>query len=164
MDFIKNNIVANLPFILLAVALVVFQYLMRKRRGTQGPQQDVVQDLLGEVRLDFRLAEIFVFDYRAKQFMTTTWQINKSRLDFLDAKVLESVNGAFEMAVDINRQISEAKKHKSATYMTAIDIEKFKRLLAESQKGLEQWLLLKVGSKNPPLKTPGMFDDLLGRR
>ncbi len=163
MDFFKN-IGPNLPFILVAIALVVFQYIMRKRRGPEANQQDIVQNLVAEVRLDIRLAEIFTFDYRAKQFMTTTWQLNKAKLDFLDPKVQDNVNRAFELAMDYNQQISMAKKNKSTAYMASIHIDKLKELLTNSQQGLEQWLLIKFGSKNPPMKVPGAFDDLLGKR
>ncbi len=162
MDF--KDIGANLPFIIGAIALVAIQYFLRKRRGPEATQPDLVQDLLGEVKLDIRLAEIFPFQYQAKQFMTTTWQLNKNKLDFLDPKLQETVNSAFEMAVDFNQQIAAAKKNKSNAYMASIHMDKLKVLLASSQQGLEQWLLLKVGSKNPPLKEPGMFDNLMGKR
>ena len=163
MDFFKD-IGANLPFIIGAIALVAIQYFLRKRRPAEAKQQDIVQDLLGEVRLDIRLAEVFSFQYQAKQFMTTTWQLNKNKLDFLEPKLQENVNSAFEMAVDFNQQIAAAKKNKSTAYMASIHVDKLTALLTTCQQGLEQWLLLKVGSKNPPLKESGMFDDLLGKR
>ncbi|MEK7354740.1 MAG: hypothetical protein AABZ77_09570 [Chloroflexota bacterium] len=162
MDF--KDIGANLPFIIGAIALVVLQFILRKRRPPEANQQDIVQNLLAEVRLDFRLAEVFSFQYQAKRFMTTTWQLNKNKLDFLDPKLQENVNDAFMMAEDFNQQIAAAKKHKSAAYMASIHMDKLKVLLTTSQQGLEQWLLIKVGSKNPPEKAPGMFDDLLGKR
>ncbi len=162
MDF--KDIGANLPFIIGAIALVAIQYFLRKRRGPEANQQEIVQNLLGEVRLDIRLAEIFSFQYQAKQFLTTTWQLNKNKLDFLDPRLQESVNNAFEMAEDFNQQIAAAKKHKSNAYMASIHMDKLKAALTTCQQGLEQWLLLKVGSKNPPLKEQSMFDNLMGKR
>ena len=162
MDF--KDIGANLPFIIGAIALVAIQYFIRKKRGPEATQPELVQDLLGEVKLDIRLADIFSFQYQAKQFMTTTWQLNKNKLDFLAPKLQENVNNAFEMAIDFNQQIAAAKKNKSTAYMASIHVDKLKVLLTASQQGLEQWLLLKVGSKNPPLKEPGMFDNLTGKR
>ena len=163
MDFLKN-IEANLPLIIGAIALLVLQYFLRKRRGPEANQKDIVQDLAAEVRLDVRLADIFPLDYRAKPFMTTTWQLNKDKLEFLGPKLVETINSTFTMAVDVNHQIAEAKKHKSNAYMSNIDIEKLKKALNAAKEGLEQWLLLKVGSRNPPVKNRGMFDDLLGKR
>ncbi|MBI2849648.1 MAG: hypothetical protein HYX80_01230 [Chloroflexi bacterium] len=159
-----DNIVANLPFILLAIAMVVLQYFLRKRRGPAGTQQEIVQNLLAEARLDLRMAEVFDFSPRAKRFMTTTWQLNKNKLDFLDKSLQDSVSNAFMMAEDVNQQIAAAKKYKSTSYLVSVDIDKLKGLLSKSQEGLEQWLLLKVGSKNPAVKAPGLFDDLLGKR
>ena len=162
MDF--KDVGANLPFIIGAIALVVIQFFLRRRRGPGANQQEIVQNLLAEVRLDIRLAEVFSFQYQARRFMTTTWQLNKNKLDFLAPKLQESVNNAFLMAEDFNQQIAAAKKYKSTAYMNSINIDKLKELLDASQQGLEQWLLLKVGSKNPPEKEPGVFDDLLGKR
>jgi hypothetical protein len=159
-----DNITANLPFILGAIALVAFQYFMRRRRGPGANQQEVVQNLLSEVRLDIRLIDVFTFQYKAKPFMTTAWQLNKNKLDFLPQTVQENVSNAFVMVEDINQQIAAAKKYKSTAYMASIHVDKLKVLLTGCQQGLEQWLLLKVGSKNPPEKVPGMFDDLLGKR
>jgi hypothetical protein len=68
------------------------------------------------------------------------------------------------MAEDVNKLIGDAKKYKSTSYLTGVDMGELKGLLAKCQEGLEQWLLLKVGSRNPPPKTPGLFDDLLGKR
>ena len=162
MDF--KDIGANLPFIIGAIALVAIQYFLRKRRGPEANQQEIIQNLLAEVRLDLRLAEVFSFQYQAKRFMTTTWQLNKNKLDFLPQPLQESVSSAFVMAEDFNQQIAQAKKNKSTAYMASIHMDKLKILLTSCQQGLEQWLLLKVGSKNPPVKVPGMFDDLMGKR
>ena len=162
MDF--KDIGANLPFIIGAIALVAIQYFLRKRRGPEANQQEIVQNLLAEVRLDLRLAEVFSFQYQAKRFMTTTWQLNKNKLDFLGKALEASMSNAFTMAEDYNQQIAAAKKYKSTSYIASVNMDKLKGLLAVCQEGLEQWLVLKVGSKDPPLRTPGVFDDLLGKR
>lgn len=162
MDF--GDIWGNLPFILGAIALIIIQYFLRRRRGPGASQLEIVQNLLAEVRLDLRLAEVFDFSSRAKRFMTTTWQLHKNKLDFLEQPLQKSVSEAFLMAEDFNQQIDSAKKYKSTSYIASINIDKLKGLLAACQQGLEQWLLLKVGTKNPPEKVPGMFDDLLGKR
>ena len=162
MNFI-NNVEANFPLILAAIALLAFQYFMRRRRGPGASQQETVQNLLIETKLNVRIAEVYTFDYRTRKFVTTTWRLRKNKLDFLGEPLQESVNNAFAMAEDFNKQISAAKKNKSTVYMASVNMDKLKVLLASCQEGLEQWLLKKVGSKNPPLKMPGMFDDLLGK-
>lgn len=155
---------SNLPFIFGVIALVVIQFFLRRRHSPGGTEQEIVQNLLAEVKLDLRLTEVFDFSSRAKRFMTTAWQLNKNKLDFLGKSLQVSVSDAFMMAEDYNQQIAAAKKYKSTSYMVSINMDKLKGLLAASQQGLEQWLVLKVGSKNPPEKVPSVFDDLLGKR
>lgn len=154
----------NLPLILGALALIVFQYFVRKKRSPVLNQQELAQNLAAEVRLNQRIAEFFSFEYKARRFLTTTWQLNRNKLDFLDKALQTNISDAFMMAEDYNHQIDEARKYKSTSYMANINIDKLNGLLAKCQEGLEQWLLLKTGSRNPVEKMPGMFDDLLGRR
>lgn len=162
MDF--GNIKENLPFIIGAIVLVIIQFWLRKRRGPATNQPEVVQNLLAETRLNFRMADAFDFSLRSGRFMTTTWQLNKDKLSFLEAPLQSGVSDAYMMVEDVNRQIAAAKKYKSTSYLISIDKEKLKGLLAKCQEGLEGWLLLKLGTKNPQMKAPGMFDDLLGKR
>ena len=125
--------------------------------------QEVTEGLLSEVRLNLRLAEIFTFSHRARKFMTTTWQINKNKLDFLDQSLQITLSDAFTMAEDFNQQISAAKKYKSTSYLASIDVDKLKDKLTKSQEGLEEWLQAKVGTTEPSVKIPGVFDDWLGK-
>lgn len=161
---ISKNIGDNLPLVIGAVALVFFQYVLRRRRGPAGNQNDIVQDLLGEVKLDIRLAELFAVKWQTKKFMTTTWQLNKDKLDFLDKAAQVSISDAFVMAEDFNQRMEAARKSRSNADMAGADMGKLQELLVVCREALEQWLLLKVGSKNPPLKARSMFDNLLGRR
>ena len=154
----------NLPLILGALALIIFQFFVRRKRSPETSQQELVQNLAAEVRLNLRIADFFSFEYKARRFMTTTWQLNKNKLDFLDKALQNNISDAFIMVEDYNQQIAAAKKNKSTSYMANINTDKLKGLLAKCQEGLEQWLLLKTGSRNPPEKMPGMFDDLLGKR
>ena len=162
MDIFKN-LTENLPFIIGAIALVAVQYFLRKRRGPEANQQEMVQNILAEVKLDLRMAEAFSTQWKAGRLMTTSWQLYKDKMDFLPQAVQDSLNKAFALAEDYNQQMAAAKKFKSNSYMSGIDMGKLKPLLAAGQDGLEQWLLLKVGSRNPPVKSPGVLDDLIGR-
>ena len=163
MDFFKN-ISENLPLIIGAIALVAIQYFIKRRRGPEANHPALVQDLLAEVRLNSRIAEVFTFQIQAKRFITTTWKLNKNKLGFLGKALEANMSDAFTLAEDYNQQIAAAKKFKSTSYMASVNMDKLKVLLAACQEGLEQWLLSKVGSKDPPLRTPGVFDDLLGKR
>jgi hypothetical protein len=160
-----ENIKQFYPFIIIAVAWVLLRFLLRKGQGPVRNQQEIVQNLAREARLAHRMAEVFTSrGTKAERFITTTWQLHKDKLDFLEPSLKKTVDEAFMMAVDVNKLIGDAKKYKSASYLTGIDIAKLTDLMAKSQEGLEQWLLIKVGSRNPPERAPGLFDDLLGRR
>ncbi|MFC2020880.1 hypothetical protein ACFLU1_03695 [Chloroflexota bacterium] len=162
MDF--EDIGANLPFILGVVVLILIQFFLKRRRTPESSHQEIVQNLLAEVRLDLRLTDLFTFNQRNKKFMTTTWELNKDKLDFLNQSTQVSLSDAFTMAKDFNEQISAAKKFKSTSYLISIDVDKLKGPLTDSQHGLEQWLMSEVGTTEPQTKIPGVFDDLLGGR
>ncbi len=162
MDF--GNISENLPFIVAIIALVFFQYVLKRRRPAEAAHPDIVQDLLSEVRLNLRLADIFTVDQHNKKFMTTSWQLNRNKLDFLSQPTQVSVSDAFTMAMDFNQQISSAKKFKSTSYLMSIDAGKLKSVLTKSQEGLEAWLNSEVGTTEPEKKVPGVFDDFTGAR
>ncbi|MBA7655374.1 hypothetical protein ES703_63278 [subsurface metagenome] len=162
MDF--KDIGANLPFIVAVIVLIFFQFVIRRRRSPESTYPEIVQALLSEVRLNLRLAEAFSFSQRTRKFLTTSWQLNKNKLDFLDQSTQISLSDAFMMAEDFNQQIAASKKYKSTSYLAVIDVDKLKEPLTKSQEGLEQWLQSEVGTIEPQMKTPGPFDDLIGRR
>ena len=108
------------------------------------------------------MAETFHQRQKPRNFEVVSWQRNKNKLDFLPQPVQTSLSNAFNMAEDYNQQIDSIKKFKSAGSMVSIDAQKLMGPLAKSQEGLEEWLQLKTGSKEPPAKYPSMFDDFLG--
>jgi hypothetical protein len=162
MDF--GTIQENLPFIIGAAALLAVQLFLRKKAGPAANQQQVVQNLLSEIQLDLKIAENFSYAAPARKYMITTWKMNKERLEFLDKDVQATLNDAFVIAEDYNKQIDSAKRFKSTSYIVGIDTKKLRSFLTTSQQGLEKWMIAKTGTKNPPEKIPGIVDDLLGKR
>ena len=162
MDF--GNIEGNLPLIVTVIVLVLLQFFFLRKRKPQIMHREIVQSLLSEIRLNLSLVEIFRLHWRAKKFETVSWQMNKNKLDFLGQSLQVVLSDAFMMAEDFNQQIAAAKKHKSTSYMTNVNVDKLKEPLARSKEGLEEWLLAKEGMKEPPPKLPGILDDWLGRR
>ncbi len=161
MDF--GNISENLPIIVLVIGFILLQFFLRQRRKPEIAQQEIVQNLLSEVRLDRALVEIFSLRQKPKRFETVRWQMSKTKLDFLDQALQVALTGAFTMAEDFNRQIDAAQKYKSASYLVGIDVAKLKEPLTKSQQGLEEWLMAKTGTKEPFSKYPGIFDGWFGR-
>lgn len=155
---------SNVPIILLVIGLVLLQFFLMRRRKPEVTQQEIVQNLLSEVRLNQALAETFHLRQKPKRFEVTSWQRSKAKLDFLPQPLQVALSDAFGIIEDFNQQIETAKKQKSASYMAGVNIDRLKKPLAESRQGLEQRLTSITGTKKPPAKYPGMFDDWTGRR
>lgn len=153
----------NLPLVLIVIGLILLLSFFRRGRRAETKPVEIVQRLLAEVRLNLRLTEIFTPTSRMSRFMTTSWQINKNKLDFMDQPLQVTLSEAYTMAEDFNQQITAAKKHRSANYMASVDTRKLKEKLIKSREGLEEWLNSKVGTTELPWKIPGIFDDWLGK-
>jgi hypothetical protein len=154
----------NFLIIAVIIGLLLLQFFLRRRRSPATTQQQIVQNLLAEVKFNLRLAEVLTLSWQAKKFITTSWQIDKNKLDFLDQSLQGTLSDAFAIEEDFNQQLDIAKKHKSSGYMASIDLAKLKEKLTKSREGLEEWLLAKTGTKEPPPQYPGITDLLFGRR
>ena len=161
MDF--GNIGSNIPAIVLAIALILLQLFLKRRRKPETTQQEIVRSLLSEVKLNQALAESYHLRQKPKKFEIVSWQRNKNKLDFLDKAVQVALTDAFTTAEDFNGQIEAAKKYKSASYMVNVNVGKIIEPLTKSRQGLEQWLLSKTGTKESSSKYPGIFDDWFGK-
>ena len=159
-----GDIGGNVPLLVVISVIILLQFFLRRGRKAKTTNREITQNLLSEVRLDLAITEVFNFHWRTKTFMTTSWQMNKTKLDFLDQSLQVALSEAFIMAEDFNRQIKAAKKYRSTSYMTNIDVDKLKEPLTKSKQGLEQWLQSATGIKESRPKYPGVLDDWLGRR
>lgn len=154
----------NVPLIVAIIGIILLQFFLRRRRKPETTSRDIAQSLLSEVRLNLGLVEAFLFHWRAKKFELASWQRNKTKLDFLDHPLQVVLSDAFTMAEDFNQQIEAAKKHKSASYMASLNVDKLRKPLTKSKEGLEEWLQSTVVGKEPPTQYPGLFDTLFGGR
>ena len=154
----------NVPLFLVVIGLILFQFFFMRRRKPEETQQDIVRNLLTDVRMNLGLVEVFRAQQQVKKFELVSWQMNKTKLDFLAQPLQVALSDAFVMAEDFSRQISMAKKHKSASYMVNINVDKLQEPLTKSKQGLEDWLLAKMGTKEPAPKIPGIFDVWFGKK
>ncbi len=157
MDFgdlgdLGNNLTVILPLIL----LIIFQIFFRKRRAER-TVPEIVSSLLAEINQNQQLMEAFLVKWQARKFKTGSWQRNKNRLDFLEQSAQTALADAFDLAEDFNRQIASAKKHKSASYLANINVDKLKEPLTRSRQGLEEWLQANAGQKGLPAQRRGLF-------
>jgi len=159
-----ERILANLPIIILAVVLLVVQIFRRRRPKPEGTPREVGLSLLAEVSYNLRLVESYHLNRRGKKFRTSSWERNKTKLDFLERSLQSSLSSAFTMAEEFNQQIETAKRQKSTIYMASIDVDRLREPLTKSEKGLEEWLESNFGSKQPPLEYPSITDYIFGSR
>lgn len=154
----------NIVIVLLAVAAGIVIFFFRWGRRPERTRVEIARNLVMEVRLNLAMATVFHQLAKPRQFEMACWQVNKTRLGFLNKSVQTALSEAFIMAEDYNRRIKLARKQKNKDLLAGIDSDKLKELLAKSRQGLEQWLVLNTGSKEPPPKYPGITDMLFGSR
>ena len=146
----------NLSVIIPLILLVVFQIFTRKRRAER-TLPEVVTSLLNEVNHNQKLMEAFLVKWQIKKFKTDSWKRNKNRIDVLGQSVQIALADTFELAEDFNRQMENAKKHKSSSYLANINIDKLKEPLARSRQGLEEWLQENSSQQSLPTRRRGLF-------
>lgn len=107
----------------------------------------MVRSLLSEINYNQKLMEAFLFQWQAKKFKTGSWGKNRDKMDYIDQDLHTTLASAYEIAGEFNREIETAKKHKSASYLVGIQVDRLKEPLAKSRQGLEEWLQLNKGKK-----------------
>ncbi|MFH1383004.1 MAG: hypothetical protein ABIH70_08980 [Chloroflexota bacterium] len=164
MDF--SAIAERLPLlIILLAALLIYQFVFRRRRTSpsQKTTQEIVLNVLSDVKFNLKLLDALRLQHPAKELMTANWKRDKSRLQFLPQPLQDALNEAFALADDFNRQLTAGQSWSGQT--AGIDQKKLKEKLLESEKGLEEWLLAKVKPKGPPpIDYPTLSESLFGGR
>ena len=153
----------NFPIFAIAIGLILLQIILRLRRKPEKTQRALVQNLLAEIKLNMAVAEVFNSQQKPKKFLLTTWQMNKTKIGFLDQPLQSALTDTFMIAEDFNHQLAAAKKHKSAGYLPNLDKGKLNKLHGIGKDGLEEWLLKHVGQKEPPPKYPNLMDSIFGQ-
>ena len=152
----------SLPLLIgLVVILVLFAFF--RRGGSIRRRPEMIQGLIYELRLNQVLVETFHLREKPRRFETTHWQINKEKLDFLDESLRGTLTWVFERVEDFNRQIKAAKKAKTLHQLN-LNVEELKEPMAESRKGLEDWLEEHTGHRELPPRYPTLFGSLFGER
>ncbi len=144
MDFGETG--ANVLVILAIVALLVLNIFLKRRRGEKTPVEMAVS-LLAEISRNQMLAEEFRFELNVSTFKTGSWKRNKDKLDFLDHWLRTAIDESFSMTEGFNQEIAAAKKSKSTSYLSGINVAKLKEPLAKSKQGLEEWLQVNMQSQ-----------------
>ena len=153
----------RLPLILAIVALILLQFFLRRRRKPEGTHDEIVQSLLGEVKLNQAVVGMLSAGQRPRRLEVVTWQRNRDKLEFLDQPLRAALSDAYRVAEEFNQQLDTARKYKLSTSLANINPNRLGESLSQSQQGLEDWLLSQTGSRETGKKYPGMFDDWTGK-
>ncbi len=148
MDFDWGEIGKFFSYLIPVIIFILFNVFFRKRQE-QKRRLGVVRSLLSEINYNQKLMEAFLFQWQAKKFKTGNWKRNRDKMDYIDQGLHATLAGAYEIAEEFNKEIDAAKKHKSASYMASIQVDRLKEPLAKSKQGLEEWLQLNKGRKEP---------------
>lgn len=146
----------NLALIAVVIIILIASIFLKKRKGESAPML-IAMGLLREVDKNQKLMEAFLFHWKAKKFKTETWKNNNAKFDFLDEELQIALSDAFEMAEEFNQQIEAARKHKTSSYLAAIQVDRLREPLAESRQGLEEWIQENWGKTELYPKRRGFF-------
>jgi len=152
-----------LPVLITLGIVILLFYMLRRRGGNVRQRPELVQSLIYEVRLNQALVETYYVREKLRRFETTHWQLNKDRLDFLGESLQKTLSEVFGRVEDFNQQIKTAKKAKMLENLN-LDVNKLKEPLAESKKGLEDWLEENTGHRELPPRYPTLLGSLFGER
>jgi len=147
-DFDWKSIGQIFSYLIPVIVFILFNVFFRKQQEAKR-QQEVVRSLLSEINYNQKLMEAFLFQWQARKFKTGTWKRNRDKMDYIDQGLRATLAGAYEIAEGFNREIEVAKKHKSASYLAGIQVDRLQEPLAKSRQGLEEWLQLNKGKKEP---------------
>ena len=148
MDFDWGEIGKVLGYLVPLVILILINVFFRKQQE-QKRRLAVVRSLLSEIDYNQKHMEAFSFQWQTKKFKTGNWKRNKDKMDYIDQSLHATLTGAYEIIEGFNREIDAAKKHKSASYLASIQVDRLREPLAKSKQGLEEWLQLNKGRKEP---------------
>jgi hypothetical protein len=145
-DFDWGEIGKILSYLIPVIVFILVNVFFRKQQEAKR-RQEVVRSLLSEINYNQKLMEAFLLRWQAKKFKTGSWKRNRDKMDYIDQDLHNTLASAYEIAEEFNREIEAARKHKSASYLANIKVDRLREPLAESRQGLEGWLELNKGKK-----------------
>jgi hypothetical protein len=146
--------------IILVVAVVLalaYNIYNRFRRQMKSPLGRVIS-IHSNVKKNEKLVDNFTFHRGVEKLKTDAWTKNKDKIDFLPQELRTSLSQTFGMCEEVNGKIEDARKYKSDSYMSGVDVSKLKEPLAKSRLQIKEWV--QENMMNPeysPKKRRGLF-------
>jgi len=148
-DFSDLGEIGRILSYLAPVIIFILVNVFFRKQQEQKRRLTVVRSLLSEINYNQKLMEAFLFQWQTKKFKTGNWKRNRDKMDYIDQGLHATLASTYEIAGEFNREIDAAKKHKSASYLASIEVDRLKEPLANSKQGLEEWLQLNKRKKEP---------------
>ena len=120
MDFDWSEIGKVLATAIPVIILIVVNIFFRKQQE-QKRKITTVRSLLSEINYNQKLMEAFSMQWQIKKFKTATWKRNKDKMDYIPSGLHYTLGGVYEIVEEFNREIDNAKKHKSTSYLTSME-------------------------------------------
>ena len=115
-------------YIIPIVILIVLSFVLRRRRGTgEQTPADIAGSLLFDVRENQKVVGAVGTQMRPKKLKTDSWKRNEAKLDFLNVSLRNTLSEAFSLVADYNMQVDAAKRFKSTSYISVINVDRLKR-------------------------------------
>lgn len=135
MGNVGTSILFGLVLFLLLVLSIGLQVL-RTRRAPIGR----VVGILANIKKNEKICENFSYHRSIGRLKAGAWERNKDKVPFLPGELRSDLARLFEMVAEVNENIDAAIKHKSDSYMAAIDIDKLKAPLSASRQRVQEWI------------------------
>ena len=132
--WVTNILIGVVLFLMLGLSIGL--QIVRMRRAPLGR----VVGILSNVKHNERLCESFGFHRSIGRMKVSAWRKNKDRVEFLPQELRTRLSQLFEMVGEVNEMIDAAIRHKSDSYMAAIDLDKLKTPLATCKEQLQEWV------------------------
>ena len=152
-----NESAIRILIIVLLVLALAYNIFSRFRRQMKSPLGRVI-GIHGNVKKNEKLVDNFTFHRGVKKLHTDAWTRNKDLIGFLPQELQTMLSETFKICEEVNGRIDEARKFKSDSYMSVVDVSKLKEPLARSKQQLKEWV--QENMMNPayaPKRRRGLF-------
>lgn len=149
--------------LIVTFALIVILFAFLRPRGGARKYPEIIQFIIYDIRINKALIESFLLRDKPKDFATSNWELNKTKIGFLTETQRELLRETFTLATELNITIKAARKNKSDSYRS-LDLTHFKELLDKCQQELEDWMITNTGQKDYTPKYPSISGFFFGER
>ncbi len=149
--------------VVLSIVFIIVAFSFLRGKGGVSHKPEVIQFLLFDIKINQALVSTFYDQKKIRSFERTNWEINKSKISFLNESLKETLRRTFAMVVEVNEEIKAVKKDKTRD-RREVDVSRLTDPLDKCRRGLEGWLMETLGTTEVPPRYPSLTGFLFGER